>query len=86
MSRYRYEIDENNALRMWDDENPNELNAPFLLQPDWPNGTPWANKEEVTAWAELVIASMENPESELLPGPSPSQPTQPREVPEEPQA
>lgn len=86
MSRYRYELDENHAIRAWDDENPNELNAPFLFQPTWPDGTAWANEEEATAWVELVITSLENPDSELLAGISPEQPTQPRVAPEEPVA
>jgi hypothetical protein len=56
--RYRYEIDENNAIRIWDNENPNENNAPFLYQPDQPDGTPWASREEASAWAESFISNL----------------------------
>lgn len=83
MSRYRYEIDADNAIRVWDEENPNELDAPFLFQPDWPNGTPWADKAEAQAWVELYIESLLNPESELVAGGSPEQPAIPR-IPAEP--
>ena len=40
MTRYRFEIDTDNAIRIWDNENPNENDAPFMLQPDWPDVTP----------------------------------------------
>lgn len=80
MSRYRYEIDTENAIRVWDEENPNELNAPFLFQPDWPNGTAWADKAEAQAWVELYIESLLNPESELVPGGSPEEPAVARSV------
>jgi hypothetical protein len=82
MSRYRYEIDNQNTLRVWDDENPNELNAPFLLQPDWPSAVPWANKNEVEDWAKVFIESLENPESEFVPGESPDNHPKPRPAPE----
>lgn len=78
MSRYRYEIDADNAIRVWDEENPNELGAPFLFQPDWPNGTAWGDKAEAQAWVELYIESLLNPESELVPGSSPEEPAVPR--------
>lgn len=63
MSRYRYEIDENNAIRAWDDGNPDELGRPFLLQPEWPNGTPWATRAEAEFWAEALIKMMEDPKN-----------------------
>lgn len=80
MSRYRYEIDDANAVKVWDLENPNELNAPFLFQPEWPNGTAWASKKEAEDWALLFIDSLQNPESEFVPGESPEQPSYPRPV------
>lgn len=61
IDRYRYEIDENNAVRIWDDENPNENDAPFLYQPDLPDGTPWSSAEEADAWAKEFINSLLNP-------------------------
>jgi hypothetical protein len=72
--RYIYEINESNEIRVWDKENPNEYNAPFFYQPDWPNETPWADKEEATAWVELFIETLVNPSYEFLPGDSPDEP------------
>lgn len=63
MSRYRYEIDENNAIRAWDDGNPDELGRPFLLQPEWPNGIPWATRAEAEFWAEAFVKMMEDPKN-----------------------
>lgn len=71
---YRYEIDNENAIRIWDDANPNELGAPFFFQPDWPDATPWASKDEAKEWAELFIESISNPDSEFIPGNCPSEP------------
>lgn len=72
--RYIYEINETNAIRVWDTETPNELNAPFFLQPDWPDATPWADRAEAEAWAQVFIESLVNPESEFIPGDSPNEP------------
>jgi hypothetical protein len=81
--KYIYEINESNEIRVWDTQNPNELNAPFFLQPDWPNGTPWTDTAEATAWVELFIESLENPESEFIPGDSPDEPKKLRPEPTE---
>jgi hypothetical protein len=70
--RFRYEIDENLTLRIWDTENTH--GEPFLLQPDWPDGTPWASMEEVTSWAETKINEFLDENSPLAGG-SPSEPT-----------
>lgn len=57
--RYHYEIDENNAVRIWDTENPNENGAPFFYQPELPDGTPWSSREEAEQWATEFIAGLE---------------------------
>lgn len=72
--RYVYEINEKNEVRVWDNERPNENNAPFLFQPDWPNGTPWTDRAEAEAWVNLFIESFIDPESEYLAGSSPEEP------------
>lgn len=71
----RYTIDENElfAIRMWDDDNPNNEGAPFLYQPDWPNGTKWASYEEADIWAKQYIAMVENKQNGA-PGSSPENP------------
>jgi hypothetical protein len=63
--RYRYEIDNNKAVRIWDNENPNENDAPFFFQPDQPDGTPWADKAEAEAWAVAFIADLSAATPEL---------------------
>jgi len=83
--RFQAEINDKNQIRVWDTENPNELNAPFFYQPNWPNGTEWADKAEAQAWLDLFIESMENPESEYLPGNSPDKPKLPRPEPIDPE-
>lgn len=65
--RYRYEIDDANAVRIWDDENPNENGAPFFYQPDRPDRTPWANRAEAKAWVDEFIAFLLRPAPEEAP-------------------
>jgi hypothetical protein len=62
--RYRYEINEINEVRIWDDENPNENGAPFFYQPDRPNATPWADRAEAQAWVDAFIADLLAPAPE----------------------
>lgn len=83
--RFEYQINSKKEIRVWDLENPNEKNAPFFLQPNWPNGTAWKDKAEAKAWVELFIDSMENPESEYLPGKSPEEPKRLRPEPVDPE-
>ena len=49
----RYEIDENNTVKIYDDIN----DEPFWSQPSYPNGDSFDSVEEATAWAELALAS-----------------------------
>jgi len=71
MSRYTFQVDAKKVIRIWDSENPNDSGAPFMLQPDFPDLTPWASKAQATNWAEVFIASLVDPESELVAGDSP---------------
>ena len=73
MSRYTYEVDEDNCVKGFDTENPNEGNAPWLLQPDWPNGAPWASREEAELWAQRWVSFMDN-SANGRPGASPDKP------------
>lgn len=68
---YTFEIDENNAVKIFVEGQE----APVIFQPEWPDGTPWANKDEAKNWAELYVKSFEDPELDLLPGLSPEEPT-----------
>jgi hypothetical protein len=60
----RYEIEDITwAVRVWYPDS----DAPTLFQPDWPDGTPWASKEEAEKWAQDYIAYVEDPESKEIP-------------------
>jgi hypothetical protein len=72
LSSYRKEIDAEGALSIFEGTST----VPFIYQPSWPDGTPWSEGEP-EAWADVLIASLSDPES-LLPGSNPSQPTLPR--------
>ena len=69
--KYKYEIDDQNTIRVWDLENPNEADAPFLLQPYNPeNGQVWNTKEEATAWIEALIEEWNQPVVEVVEEPT----------------
>jgi hypothetical protein len=55
IGRYKYEIDEQNAVRIWDTQNVYENNAPFFFQPDDPDGTPFKSKEAAETWVTDII-------------------------------
>jgi hypothetical protein len=63
--RFKYEIDEQLVVRVWDNENQNDDNKPVLLQEIHPDGRAWENQEEVKVWVEQLIAEW------LLPAPEP---------------
>ena len=46
----------------------NDGNVTFVEQPCWPDGTPWTNETEARAWAEILIAWMDDPEQPEPPG------------------
>jgi hypothetical protein len=71
----RYEIDENDGFAIRILHNGAEL--PVIFQPDWPDGTPWASKEEASAWAELKIGEFDINHT-IRAGSSPSEPSKPR--------
>jgi hypothetical protein len=55
-SKYLYEVDENNAVRIWDSEVTRDGgNPPQIFQPDYPNGNPFESAEAAGAWAETYI-------------------------------
>lgn len=63
MSRYTFTIGDDNAVSIFDTENPTETGAPNILQSLKPaGGKPFENEEEAQAWAELIIDSLLNPE------------------------
>ena len=64
MSRYTVQISNEGVVEIWDNENPNENNAPFFRQDTHPDGRPWANKAEAEAW---VAANHDTPVVEETP-------------------
>jgi hypothetical protein len=64
IGRYIYEIDENNAVRMWDIECPNEEDKPFFYQPDHPDATPWESAEAAENWTVNFINKLLTPPQE----------------------
>lgn len=60
---FTYSLDENNTV--WGYVST-QL-EPCLMQPTHPNGTPWADAAEATAWAEAWVAHMSTPEENPFP-------------------
>lgn len=58
MERYVYEIDELNAVRVWDIEHPNENGEPFFYQPHHPDGHIWVDRAEAQAWVDAFIEEL----------------------------
>lgn len=65
VGKFKYELDEHNAVRVWDTEivRPGG-NPPMMFQPDYPNGTPFEDAAAAEAWVieylTGVLASQEN--------------------------
>lgn len=59
IQNYYYEVDENNAVRIWDNEVIRDGgNPPQIFQPDYPNGNPFENAEASSTWAEQYIKTV----------------------------
>jgi hypothetical protein len=43
-----------------------ENEAPFLSQPCWPDGTPWANEAEALEFFEVLTTSFTDPTAPLV--------------------
>lgn len=50
IENFKYEVDELNTVRIWNEDIPNEDDAPFILQPSFPDGTEWT-AEQAEEWA-----------------------------------
>lgn len=66
IEHFKYEIDDSNAIRCWNLNNPDELDRPFLYQPVKPDGTAWADRAEAEAWAVEFIQEMLKPAPEIV--------------------
>ena len=74
--RFEYTISDDLVLEMFDKDNPNENNAPFLRQPHRADesGEPFQTREEVVEFAEAIIENLLNPPA---PEPEPEEPALP---------
>ena len=58
IAHYKYEIDAENAIRVWDLNNLNDDmpgNPPFFYQPTYPDNAPFADADDAKNWIENVI-------------------------------
>jgi len=60
---HTYEIDSNNAIKCFAEGS----STPHLLQPRWPNGEAWKDADEAKAWADLYLASENDPNAPYAP-------------------
>lgn len=67
---YGYKIDKGNVVVIWGDEEGTPGN---IIQPTWPNGTKWKNKDEAEKWAKTFVAYAED-NSKPAPGSGPDKP------------
>jgi len=56
-----------------------EETTPFVLQPNFPDGTKWESEAQAKEWGAILITSITDPTSPL-PGDSPTEMTKPRPV------
>jgi hypothetical protein len=62
IKNYRYDIDEvTSTIEIWNDDMPNENDAPFLRQPVHPDGRAWVDFVEAEKWATDYIDFLLNP-------------------------
>jgi hypothetical protein len=59
----RIEILENNTVELFNDTQE----APFIRQPQWPNGQAWASADEARGWAEMYVEAMEVEDAPFAP-------------------
>ena len=53
--RYRYDVYETVAIRVWD----NELNVSSVFQPVHPDGRSWVDKAEAESWLADYLKSLD---------------------------
>lgn len=72
MAKFTFKLDADGSVIIYDGINP----EPAIYQPNWPDGTEWADGE-AEAWAKQFIISQEDETAELA-GDNPAQPTKER--------
>ena len=76
--KIKCEINEYNEISLYYNEN----DYPTLFQPAWPDGTEWESYDEAKSWADLYIASVNEPDAPYAPI-GPGQPGLPKPTPED---
>jgi hypothetical protein len=61
---YKVEIKDNNTIEVFDLDNPNENNAPFLRQDVHPDGRAWESREEAQSWIDSILIEWAKPAEE----------------------
>ncbi len=61
IEQFKYEVDELLNLRIWDTNDKNSEGAPFIYQPNRPDGINWESAEEAESWAVEFINDRLNP-------------------------
>jgi len=57
IDKYVYEIDEANAVRVWEKDKHDNNEPPFIFQPTHPDNTEFTSIEDAETWAEDYINS-----------------------------
>lgn len=60
---FSYSVLDNNVVHIYSDSKPD----PVIIQPNWPNGTPWGSTEEAENWAQLCVLAMTDPSAPYAP-------------------
>ena len=77
MTTYSYTVEEDLTVKMFNSDMP--PGVPFLEQPTYPNGDAWGSAENATAWADVMVAYLTDPDTAtVLPGDSAAAPTKPK--------
>lgn len=64
IGKYRYTINDK-VISAWNTEHTWQP-EPFLLQPEHPDGTPWASEAEAQQWIESLLNGWIQSEQEFI--------------------
>ena len=65
MARFTYEVDLDNAVKIWDNEL--DQSAPCIYQPHYPDNITFSSKEDAENWAKSFIDYLLNPPAPVVP-------------------
>lgn len=73
MSNYRYEVDDKNVIRIWDESLEDYKEIPIFMQPSYPDGSLWRSHQDAIDWAESWIAFRDDSVNNPMPKSSPDE-------------